>query len=82
MPLAIMFLPSTRLETLNRSNWSTRSSHINALVSAVDTTLMSSSGIRVKRGERLPDKELSLEAGAKRGGSEDRRAKGRQKRCR
>jgi hypothetical protein len=29
---------------------------------------MSSSGIRVKRGERLPDKELSLEAGAKRGG--------------
>ena len=28
---------------------------------------MSSSGIRVKRGERLPDKELSLEAGAKRG---------------
>jgi hypothetical protein len=36
-------------------------------VSAVDTALMSSSGIRVKRGERLPDKELSLEAGAKRG---------------
>jgi hypothetical protein len=28
---------------------------------------MSSSGIRVKRGERLPDKELSLEAGTKRG---------------
>jgi hypothetical protein len=28
---------------------------------------MSLSGIRVKWGERLPDKELSLEAGAKRG---------------
>jgi hypothetical protein len=28
---------------------------------------MSSSGIRVKRGGRLPDKELSLEAGTKGG---------------
>ena len=35
---------------------------------------MSSSGIRVKRGERLPDRELSLEAGAKGG---IRRSKGK-----
>ena len=38
-------------------------------------------GLRVKRSEGLPDKELSLEAGARRGGSEDRRAKARRKRC-
>ena len=36
-------------------------------VSTVDTALISLSGIRVKWGERLPDKELSLEASTKRG---------------